>query len=242
LYVFCLFPHRASAAPDWQAEIIIQSGDASNRLVLGADSTATDGYDVIWDTYALMGGNIQAYFPHPEWGIAHQEFQRDIRAHSSGSDKEWSMTVSSTLISANFTITWNLASIPQDYSIVLIDDSNGQQTDMRSVSSYNFLYTDIHPFRVIVNESCSGLPVRIAGTTPVSYTSLQNAYNAAVNDNEIQIQNMVLTENVNMSDNKTVTIKGGYDCNYSARSGSTTINGTLTISNGSVSIEDVVVQ
>jgi hypothetical protein len=84
--------------------------------------------------------------------------------------------------------------------------------------------------------------VRIAGTTPVSYTSLQNAYNAAVNDNEIQIQNMVLTENVNMSDNKTVTIKGGYDCNYSARSGSTTINGTLTISNGSVSIEDVVVQ
>jgi hypothetical protein len=99
-----------------------------------------------------MGGNIEAYFPHPEWGMAHQEFQRDIKAQASGSDMEWPMTVSSTLTNANFTITWNILSIPQNYQVVLTDDSNGQQADMRSESSYDFLYSDVTSFRINVTE------------------------------------------------------------------------------------------
>jgi hypothetical protein len=245
LFIPVLFPHNISASPDWQAEITIQSGDASNRLVLGADSAATDGYDVTWDTYALMGGNIQAYFPHPEWGMAHQEFQRDIKAHNPSSTIEWSMTVYSTLTNAGFTISWGLNSLPESNSIVLIDDSNGQQTDMRSLSTYNFTYTGIRPFRIIVTESasCANGAVRIAGTTPVYYDTLQLAYNAADNYGDIiEIRNVLLAESLNINLDKSVTLKGGYDCNYSARSGSTTLNGTLTISNGSVSIEDFVVQ
>ncbi len=244
LLTLVILPHKAASAPDWQVEINVSSGSSYNRLVLGADSTATNGYDAIWDTYALMGGDLEAYFPHPEWGLMHQDFHRDIRAHAVGTTIEWPMTVNSTLINAGFIISWDLSALPAGYPITLTDESTGQQTDMRSASSYNFTYTAMHSFSIDITESssCANLPARIAGPVPAYHASIQEAYNAAGSGDTIQAHEAAFAGDLNINLNKSVVIKGGYDCDYATVTGTSSLNGNLKISNGSVSIENLVME
>ncbi len=89
--------------------------------------------------------------------------------------------------------------------------------------------------------TCSSLPVRIARATPVYYSSLQAAYNAAVSGDIIQSRAVTFTENLSVNRNISVTLQGGYDCSYTTNSGNVTNlkgklqtfvgGGTLTISN-----------
>lgn len=241
LILLCVIPAAADAA-DWEITLKVQAGSAYNNLVIGADATATNAYDAVWESYALMGGTVEAYFPHPEWGLTHQAFHRDIRSHNSAAAIEWPLTVNSSLANSNFTISWGLGSVPQDYPAVLVDQSTGQQTDMRSAGSYSFTYTGTRSFRIQVTEMCSTLPVRISRTSPVYYSSLQVAYNFAVSGDTIESHAGVLNENLDINLNKEVTFTGGYNCNYSSVSGSTTLNGNLSISNGSAAIENITVQ
>ena len=85
-------------------------------------------------------------------------------------------------------------------------------------------------------------PVRIAGATPVYYSTLQVAYDAAVDGDIIQSQAAVFVENFNININKSVTLQGGYDCDYATVTGVTTINGTMTVSDGIVTVENFVVE
>ena len=142
----------APASPDWQITLNVTAGNAQNRLVLGADSTATDGYDNLWDTYALLGGDLQAYFPHPEWNMIHDVFQRDIRAHAPGQTIEWSMTVEYPATGTDITISWDLSYIPSTYPVYLIDNQTNQQIDMRTSTQYTFIYNGTGTFRIDVTE------------------------------------------------------------------------------------------
>lgn len=241
LIMLCIIPAAAVAA-DWEIAIKVQSGASYNKIVIGADSTATDGFDAIWDTYALMGGKVKAYLPHPEWGLHHKEFHRDIRAHNSTTPIEWPLTVTSSLSNSVFIISWNLAGVPQDYPAVFTDQSTGQQTDMRSAGSYSFTYNEARSFTVRVTEMCSNLPVRIARAVPVYFSSLQDAYNSAVSGDTIESRAEVITGDLNVNLNKSVTLTGGYNCDYTRVTGSTTINGTLNLSSGSASIENIIIQ
>jgi len=85
-------------------------------------------------------------------------------------------------------------------------------------------------------DSCSNLPVRlIRGGTPVNYySSLQTAYNDAMSGDVIQSQAALFIESFNAGDinSKTVTIEGGYDCNFTAVTGKTALKGQMTISKG----------
>jgi hypothetical protein len=67
--------------------------------------------------------------------------------------------------------------------------------------------------------SCGYSSVRLARATPVYYTSLQAAYNAAVSGDIIQSQAITFTENLSINRNITVTMQGGYDCAYTSNSG-----------------------
>ncbi len=40
----------------------------------------------------------------------------------------------------------------------------------------------------------------------------------------------------------TVTLDGGYDCNYTAKTGKMRLKGTMTISNGTIRIEDFIIE
>jgi hypothetical protein len=95
-----------------------------------------------------------------------------------------------------------------------------------------------------ITASCSaqltGL-VTIAGTTTY-YNSMQDAYNAAAGGETIESQAVTLTENPVFGNAVSVVIQGGYDSTYGSIIGYTTISGTVTIQNGTVTVNDLVIQ
>lgn len=110
----------------------------------------------------------------------------------------------------------------ETYSVALtVRDSDGSETTLT------------RPFYIFVSEgTCTNPPVRISD----SFDTLQEAYNAAAEGDTIQIQSLILSENPELTINKTVTLEGGYDCDYISSTGNTTIYGTMTISGGTVTI------
>jgi hypothetical protein len=92
-------------------------------------------------------------------------------------------------------------------------------------------------FSIEESAACSP-PVKIEGPTPAYYSTLQAAYDSAVDGDIIQSQAVVFPEDLNVDRNLSVTLEGGYDCDYSAIMDKTTLNGTITISNGTVVIEN----
>lgn len=88
----------------------------------------------------------------------------------------------------------------------------------------------------IMNSSVI-LPLRISGASPVYFSRLQDAYDAAGDNDTIQLQDSLFSENLSIDDNKTIIIEGGYDCGYSTNDGITQINDNLIISNGTIIIE-----
>jgi hypothetical protein len=83
-----------------------------------------------------------------------------------------------------------------------------------------------------------GPSVRTANTTPVYYSTLQNAYNTAGEGDLIQCKAVLLTQELSFDLDKTVSIEGGFDCSFSTIEGNTVINGSILNSNGSVTLEN----
>jgi hypothetical protein len=83
-----------------------------------------------------------------------------------------------------------------------------------------------------------GPPVRIFGVSPLYYYWLQAAYDAASTGDTIQSQDAIFTENLVFDLNKTLNMEGGYDCSYSVITGITTVNGNITITDGSVTFQN----
>jgi len=87
--------------------------------------------------------------------------------------------------------------------------------------------------------ACPNLPVRILGKS-FEYSFIQDAYDASVNNDIILSQATVFPEDLFIDDisNKSVTLIGGYDCDYSTIIGITSLQGYMAISNGILSIEN----
>jgi Icc protein len=82
---------------------------------------------------------------------------------------------------------------------------------------------------------CLNDPVRIE-RTGLTYPTLQDAYDDAEHGDIVQSQNKVFIEQLNINQNKAVNIEGGYNCDYSAITGETVQVGTMTISDGILTI------
>ncbi len=95
--------------------------------------------------------------------------------------------------------------------------------------------------RVGAFSLCSFSPAR---TQELVYSlTLQEAYgNAALSGDTISAQSVTFRENLDLSANKAITLNGGYDCLYSANLLRTTLIGSLTVSTGSVTVENVSIQ
>ena len=70
--------------------------------------------------------------------------------------------------------------------------------------------------------------------------ALQSAYDAAADGDIIQTRSIIFSDNLNADRNIAVTIEGGYDCSYSAITGSSAFNGIMTVSDGTVTIGDYI--
>jgi hypothetical protein len=76
--------------------------------------------------------------------------------------------------------------------------------------------------------------VRIDGGSTVYYPSIQAAYNSAVDGNTIKLWAVTYGENLLCDRPIEITFKGGYNSGYSAITGDIMLNGSLTITNGTV--------
>jgi hypothetical protein len=82
---------------------------------------------------------------------------------------------------------------------------------------------------------------KISGASAAFYSSLQDACNAAAGGDIIESQAITLNESLNFTLNVPITLKGGYNSDFTSKTGYTIING-LTISNGSIILENIVIQ
>lgn len=81
--------------------------------------------------------------------------------------------------------------------------------------------------------------VRILRTPLTYYSSIYDAYIAASDGDTIQAQERTYLESLSLY--KTITIDGGYTCDYSNKIGRTTLKGQVNINSGTVTIKDVVI-
>ena len=89
--------------------------------------------------------------------------------------------------------------------------------------------------------SC-GKPVRIERTDPIYFSSLQNAYAASQDSDNIHVQSDIFSEDIHIDRDISITLQGGFDCTYYNNNGVTTLEGSITISNGTVTLEGFVIK
>lgn len=91
----------------------------------------------------------------------------------------------------------------------------------------------------ISTADCSNPPARIVYTNPIYFISLQAAYDSAVEGDVIQAHAKAFIEDVSIDRDISVTLKGGYDCNYVNNDSITALSGQMVIINGTIEIENI---
>jgi hypothetical protein len=74
------------------------------------------------------------------------------------------------------------------------------------------------------------------------YVSLQTAYGEAGSDETIKVLAVTLPENIDLNQQRDISISGGYEDGYGNQNGFTTIQGTLTVGTGSIKVERVILK
>jgi hypothetical protein len=80
-----------------------------------------------------------------------------------------------------------------------------------------------------------------AGKIPC-FSSIQGGINAANNSVTIEITQETYDEDVVLNSPKQVTLRGGWDLTFTTIQSNTTINGSLTISNGKLIVEKIILE
>ena len=93
---------------------------------------------------------------------------------------------------------------------------------------------------ITMNPS-NNLPVKMSG---YYYSSVQEAYDTCSDDDivEMQIQDADIYEDLFFDRDVTVTMKGGYNSDFTDNSSYTRIHGKVTIINGSVLTDSIIIQ
>lgn len=93
--------------------------------------------------------------------------------------------------------------------------------------------------KYIQQSSCTTLPIKMGGTL---YSVLQTTYDIAADGTVVQSMSVGFDENLDLNREVAVTLDGGYSCAYTTNQGYSTINGTLTITSGEVTVSNIVVR
>jgi hypothetical protein len=89
--------------------------------------------------------------------------------------------------------------------------------------------------------TCPANPVKIE-ESDIVYPSISAAYSAAASGNKILMQGLVFDGALTLASDISVTLKGGYnECDFSSQLGYTTIP-SLTISRGTVTVENLIIK
>lgn len=94
-----------------------------------------------------------------------------------------------------------------------------------------------------VTATFNPLPlIRILGSVPVYFGTIQEACNAVTSSGTIQVRDYQFSENLNLTNQAAVYFKGGYNESFGSISGVTGLTGTLTIGSGSLTVENLAIR
>jgi hypothetical protein len=108
-------------------------------------------------------------------------------------------------------------------------------TDNSPYYSYGWWIDDV---MIYTCNPCADQSVAIGGTSS-TFSSFLSAYTAATNGQSVLMQSSNYTENINFTKGIYTFLKGGYACDFASVPGWTTINGSLTVSNGTLNIDKI---
>lgn len=112
-----------------------------------------------------------------------------------------------------------------------------------SLKAYNAAGSNTLTQSNYITVMCTNNPVRstpTSGSCPCTYyTTIQNAYTGASGGDYIECHGAAttFTENLTFNVSKTITLEGGFDCQYATLVSNTILNGNLTVSAGDVGID-----
>jgi hypothetical protein len=138
-------------AAQWEVTIVASTSDgAENSLYFGQKPDATDGYDSRYEVRALLNGNIEAYFPHPEWDVLAEKVWRDIKAP--GQLKSWVFEVNTALSGTEIMLKWDPFKLPEGYTVELTDMAQQAVIDMTAQSEHYYqIYSVSGPRQFTIN-------------------------------------------------------------------------------------------
>ena len=87
--------------------------------------------------------------------------------------------------------------------------------------------------------TCYPTPVKVSSNY---FDAVQTAYNSAASSSTVQIQNHLFTEDLSLNRDITTILDGGYICQYTTNTGYSTIDVTMTISKGTVTIKNLIIK
>lgn len=193
---------------DWQIDMDVytideqsDTGNATNNLLLGSSALYTEQFDNKFDTIALTGEPVNAYFYHPEYKSNVQKLWRDLRGASL--PQEWELEVQSSEVNKTINLKWQI----EDYDnvhFILIDKDNGSEIDMASVNEYSY-----------TNESPSPKKFLLKVAKDDSQTTMDNssiANNDTINNTSNDINDIVTSSSGTSNSGSTGSTGGG--CGY----------------------------
>ncbi|HSW65192.1 MAG TPA: hypothetical protein VLH56_18070 [Dissulfurispiraceae bacterium] len=80
--------------------------------------------------------------------------------------------------------------------------------------------------------------VQIEGT---NYATIQDAFNTVEDGGVIKLHSTIFNEDVVLNRSVGVTLQGGFNSDFTDRSGSSEINGSITIRDGTLTVDGVTV-
>ena len=157
LTIILILTMTAVSIAAWQVNIEVSTPDpnadtglATNKLYIGTDVAATEGYDNKLDTIAFLDGPIQAYLSHPEYQLNQQKLWRDVRSDSL--PQNWEIEVQSSGANNTINLNWKIEA-PNNLDFSLMDKDSGQNIDITSSSKYSYSNTSTTPKRFLLKVS-----------------------------------------------------------------------------------------
>ncbi|WP_298037281.1 choice-of-anchor D domain-containing protein [uncultured Desulfuromonas sp.] len=119
-----------------------------------------------------------------------------------------------------------------------IDDVHVDGVSVGALTTYAF--SDVQEDHGL--EAFFASYVRIAAGLPIYYATVQEAVDAVTSGGEIQTRTSGFAEDLVLGRDITLTLRGGYDADYTGQSTDTMISGSLTVDTGDLTVENIVLQ
>jgi len=131
---------------------------------------------------------------------------------------------------ANWNKVMSLNPGPNQVTVIAYDDSPNQNQTYQTITIYYDIISTIYVSKE--DGSCSG-------HNPC-YPNIQNAIAMASALSIIKITQGTYNEDIILDVDQEITLEGGWDATFTSNSSYTTINGSLTITHGKLTTENII--